>query len=123
MADAVENSAMLSVARGCGFAGLAIGCAMLGFSFDPPLALKFGGFATLLTCAVLVLKAMRSHAVAYRRTETWLILPDEFRPPAPVAQIVVARARRRALIVFARVNAAFAALCFCGSFLARAWIG
>lgn len=96
---------------------------MVGFAFDPPGAFKFGGFSALLTCAILVLKALRSDAVSYRKTETWLILPEEFRPPAAVAQLVIGRARRRALLMFARINAGFAAFCFFGSFLLRAWIG
>lgn len=123
MSSPVENSALISVARGCGFAGLAIACGMVGFSFDPPGALKFGGFSGLLTCAVLILKALRSAGVSYRKTETWLILPEDSRPPAAIAQMVIGRARRQAFLRFARVYAGFAAFCFCGSFLLRAWIG
>lgn len=123
MTSPVENSALLSVSRGCGFAGLGIACGMVGLSFDPPAALKFGGFSTLLVCAVLILMASRSETVSYKKTETWLILPEDFRPPAAVAQIVIGRARKRALLFLARVNAGFAAFCFSGSFLVRAWIG
>ena len=123
MAGPVEQSATISVARGCGFAGLAIACGMVGLSYDPPGALKFGGFATLLACAVLVLMALRSDVVRYKKTETWLLLQQEFRPPAPLAQLIIGRARRRALFTFARINAGFAACCFFGSFMLRAWTG
>ena len=81
------------------------------------------GFATLLACAILVRMALRSDVTNYKKTETWLILPQEFRPPAPLAQMIVGLARRRALNTFARINAAVAAICFAGAFLLRALIG
>ena len=123
MRDKIETCAWISVARGCGFAGLAILCAMTGMSFDPPAALKFGGFSTLLVCAVLILKALRAAHVRYKDTETWLLLDDSDRPPAAIAQGLVMRARRQMLLSFARVNAMFATGCFSGSFLTRAWLG
>lgn len=123
MRDKVEMCAWISVARGCGFAGLAIICGMVGLSFDPPAALKFGGLSALLVCAVLVLKALRAARVRYKDTETWLMLEDRDRPPAALAQSLITGARRRMLFSFARVNAMFAAGCFSGSFLMRLWIG
>ncbi len=121
MFSPINTYAILTVARGCGFAGLATFCAMFGLVFDPPLALKFGGYSAMLTCAVLLLMAFRSPDVSYKKTETWLTLPHDLRPPAPVAQIIVGRARQRALFIFARVTAAFAAGCFLAAFLLGAW--
>lgn len=123
MRDKIDICAWISTARGCGFAGLAIICGMIGLSFDPPAALKFGGFSTLLVCAILVLKALRVYRVSYKDTETWLILDKEDRPPEAMAQNMIAGARRQSFLNFARINATFAAGCFGLSFLMRAWIG
>ena len=123
MSSPVDACALLSIARGCGFAALATCCGMVSLAFDPAAAFKFGGYSGLLACSVLLLKAYRSPAVAYKRTETWLILPEEYRPPEPVAQLIIGRARQRALYVFARVTAGFSAFCFVAAFLSRAYLG
>ncbi len=44
----IERLAAVSVARGCGFAILAIAMLMLGLSFNPAKALELGGFSFLL---------------------------------------------------------------------------
>jgi hypothetical protein len=46
----------------------------------------------------------RSPAVAYKRTKTWLILPEEYRPPEPVAQLIIGRARQRAVASFLSIT-------------------
>ena len=82
MADPIETNAWISVARGCGFAGLATTCAMVGFSYNPVLALKFGGYCALLTAVILLLKAWRATYVRYTATETWTMLEKHECPPA-----------------------------------------
>jgi hypothetical protein len=121
MADPIETNAWISVARGCGFAGLATTCAMVGFSYNPVLALKFGGYCALLTAVILLLKAWRATYVRYTATETWTMLEKHERPPAPVAQVMISRARQRMLYHFARLSAAISAGMLVFAFLLQAW--
>lgn len=123
MRDPVETNAWISVARGCGFAGLAVICGMVGLSFDPPQALKFGGYCALMTSSILLLKAWRASHVLYSHTETWIMLEAEQRPPKPIAQAVISEARRRMLFRFASLTAGISACLLVGSILLRAWIG
>jgi hypothetical protein len=123
MHDPIETNAWISIARGCGFAGLATVCGMVGFSYDPALALKFGGYCALLTSSVLLLKAWRAAHVRYSSTETWIMLEKDQRPPAPVAQAMIAGARRRMLYLFASHSARIAVLMLSGSLILRVLIG
>ena len=122
MRNPIEINAWISVARGCGFAGLAAICGMVGLSYDPPQALKFGGYCALLTSAILLLKAWRASSVRYSQTETWIMLEKSERPPAPMAQSVVSNARRHVLYRFARITAGTAAALLASSLLLKAWI-
>jgi hypothetical protein len=90
--DHVQLSAQISIARGCGFGLLAIFCTMVGLSGTPALALKTGGLLCLLASFILALKAQQSRTRSYKRTEVWLMLSEEQRPPAPVAQRVIGTA-------------------------------
>lgn len=123
MRDPIEVNTWISVARGCGFAGLATICGMVGLSFDPPQALKFGGYCALMTSSILLLKAWRASNVRYKNTETWLMLEKDERPPEPIAQALITGARRRMLFRFASLTASIAAWMLVGSLLLRAWIG
>lgn len=123
MRNPIEINAWISVARGCGFAGLAAVCGMVGMSYDPPQALKFGGYCALMTSAILLLKAWRASTVRYSQTETWIMLEAHERPPAPIAQVVVSNARRHVLYRFARITAGTAVALLVSSMLLRAWIG
>ena len=74
------------VLRACGFGSLAIFCVMIGMSFEPTLAFKAGGFLTILMSVILILKAHEARTKNYRKTELWLYLPKEERPPDEHAQ-------------------------------------
>ena len=100
--DAIDNAAFVSVGRACGFVGLAVMCIMLGLSFEPALAARAGGFLSLGFAVGLVAFALRAPSRRYDRTELWLILAKEHRPPAPIAQIVIGRALRDAYFWFAK---------------------
>ena len=97
----IEQAALVSIARGCGFAGLGIFTFMVGLSWDPALAFKAGGLATLLTCAVLIIKAHNALTKPYKHTELWIILPSNLRPGAEVAQKVIGTALREVCLLFA----------------------
>lgn len=74
------------VLRGCSFASLAIFCTMIGFSFEPRLAFQLGGILTMIMVGVLLLKAREARTKDYRRTELWLYLEKDQRPPQSFAQ-------------------------------------
>jgi hypothetical protein len=103
--DRLNQLATLSVARGVGFATLAIICAMIGFYGNPHALLKFGGLGALLVSAVLIMKARSAPQLAYRRTEVWLMLEPHERPPDAYAQRMIAAARQAALFRFAQASA------------------
>jgi hypothetical protein len=90
-----------TVLRACGFASLAIFCVMIGMSFMPKLAFQAGGFLTTLMTAVLVLKAYEANTKDYRRTEMWLYLEKDQRPPAAYAQWASATVLRETYLQFA----------------------
>jgi hypothetical protein len=90
-----------TVLRACGFACLAIFCVMIGMSFMPKAAFQAGGFLTTLMCAVLMLKAYEARTKDYRRTEMWLYLEKDQRPPAAYAQWASATVLRETYLRFA----------------------
>jgi hypothetical protein len=94
-----------TVLRACGFASLAIFCIMIGMSFMPKAAFQAGGFLTMLMSAVLILKAFEARTKNYRRTEMWLYLPKESRPPQAFAQKMISDIMRETYLQFARWTA------------------
>jgi hypothetical protein len=90
-----------TVLRACAFGSLAIFCVMVGMSFMPKLAFQAGGFLTTLMSGVLILKALEARTKDYRRTEMWLYLPKDQRPPAAYAQWASATVLRETYLVFA----------------------
>ena len=97
----IRRIAFETVLRGCAFASLAIFCIMIGLSFEPRIAFKAGGFLTLLMIGVLFLKAREARTKDYRRTELWLYLTEEQRPPKAYAQYVSATVLRETYLTFA----------------------
>ncbi|MEZ5890966.1 MAG: hypothetical protein R3D52_12450 [Xanthobacteraceae bacterium] len=87
--------------RACGFASLAIFCVMIGFSFEPRIAFQAGGVLTLVMVAVLYFKALEARTKDYRRTEMWLYVPKELRPPDAYAQYVSSTVLRETYLTFA----------------------
>ncbi len=107
--EAIRNAAYVSIGRACGFAGLAIMVTMLGLSFDLVLAAKAGGLICLSTTGLIWLYGVRAPSRPYRRTEAWLILPREYRPPAAVAQKLIGESLQDASFWFAKQGAAISA--------------
>jgi Ca2+/Na+ antiporter len=106
--EAIERAAHVSVGRACAFSGLAILCFMVGFAYDPHLSARVGGSFALLTALVLVVKAWLAPRIPYKRTETWLILEEQDRPPADVAQSMIASVLKRTFLVYALYAAVLA---------------
>jgi hypothetical protein len=115
--DEIETSARVSVARGSGFAVLAIVCFMVGLSGMPALALKTGGIFCLIAAFALILKAERAPHRLYKRTEVWLMLDERARPPEAVAQQVIGGILRGVYQQFALHFARAAALALGASLL------
>lgn len=90
-----------TVLRACGFASLAIFCVMIGMSFDARLAFQAGGFLTTIMAFVLILKAREALTKDYRKTEMWLYLDKNYRPPEAYAQWASATILRDTYLTFA----------------------
>jgi hypothetical protein len=105
--EEMRRIAYQTVLRACGFASLAVFCVMIGMSFIPRSAFQAGGFLTMATTLVLVLKAREARTKDHRRTEMWLYLRKESRPPAAVAQKMVSTIMQEAYLRCACWTAAF----------------
>jgi len=114
--DAIYRAVWISIARGCGFAGLAIGTLMAGLAFDPWLALRSGAILLTLLTAVLLHRAYRAPQIDCRRTEAWILLPPEAQPPKPVAQRLFAAAMRTVCLRCAEMAGGLALLLWLASF-------
>ena len=104
--EEIERVAHISVGRACGFCGLAIICFMVGFSYEPHLAARVGGMFSFAVTMALVFKGLMAERQPYKTTETWLMLPDQIKPPAAVAQAVIGTILRRVFLQYARYGAA-----------------
>lgn len=111
--DAIENAAYISVGRACGFAGLAVFCLVFGLSYEPILAARTGAIMCLLLAVVLAIYAYRAPQRPYKRTELWLILAKDKRPPSDFAQEVIGRILHDTYLWFAK-QAAVVAVVFWG---------
>src|SRR5688572_9625197 len=94
-----------TVLRACGFASLAIFCIMIGLSFLPRSAFQAGGFLSMAVTLVLILKAWEARTKDHRRTEMWLYLPKESRPPQALAQKMISTIMQETYLSFARWTA------------------
>jgi hypothetical protein len=99
--EPMRRVAYATVLRACGFGSLAIFCFMVGLSFAPRLAFQTGGTLTLLMTGILALKAIEARWKSYRRTEMWLNLEKEDRPPPAVAQQMTSAVMRETYLTFA----------------------
>jgi hypothetical protein len=91
-----------TVLSACGFGSLAIFCTMVGMSFEPRAAFQTGGFLTTVMALILIYKAWEARTRHYRRTELWLYLPKEQRPPEGHAQWAIGTAMRETYLTFAQ---------------------
>jgi len=106
--EVMRQIAYVNALRACGFGSLAIFTVMVGLSFEPRAAFEAGGILTLIMTAILMFKAREARTKNYRRTELWLYLPEEHRPPAAIAQRVSSALLRETYLVFAQWSALIA---------------
>jgi hypothetical protein len=103
--EEMRRIAYETVLRACGFASLAIFCVMIGLSFLPRAAFQAGGFLSMVMTLVLILKAREARTKDHRRTEMWLYLPKESRPPQAIAQKMISTLMRETYLLCARRTA------------------
>lgn len=101
--EKVRQTAIFCVGRGVFFGSLAIGCVMVGFSFNPVSAFRSGAVLTLLMSGLLLWKALAAHSQDPRRTEVWLYLDETTRPADKHASFVFATIMREVYGRFARI--------------------
>ncbi len=106
----LQNLAVISVGRACGFAGLGVVAVMVGLAFDPFLSVKSGAILGSGIVSVLLYKAWRAPEQSYRQTELWLMLEAEDAPPESSAQQLIAGVLRDAYLRFATFTAVVAAI-------------
>lgn len=99
--EPLRRAAFLSIQRACMFGGLAIFCLMIGLSYELRLSLQAGGTLTVLMAIVLIYKAHEARTKPYRKTEMWLLIPKELRPPEAYAQRLAATVLRETYLTFA----------------------
>ena len=99
--DDMRRVAYATVLRACGFGSLAIFCLMVGLSFEPRIAFQSGGVLTMIMTGILFLKAREARTKPYRRTEMWLYLPEDRRPPPGAAQQMTSVVLRETYMTFA----------------------
>jgi hypothetical protein len=106
--ELMRQIAFETVQRACGFGSLAIFCVMIGMSFDPRLAFQAGGTLTTIMALILIYKAREALTKDYRRTEMWLYVPKDFRPPEAYAQWASSTILRDIYLTFALWTSAIA---------------
>ena len=106
--DDIRRVAYEIVLRACSFGSLTIFCIMIGLSFDPRISFQSGGVLTTVMTLILALKAYEARTKPYRRTEMWLYLPKEARPPATSAQQITSTVMREVYLTFALWTSAIA---------------
>ncbi len=106
--EEMRKIAFETVQRACLFGTLAIFCTMVGMSFQAQLAFQTGGTLTMLMALILIYKAREALTKDYRRTEMWLYLPKDFRPPEAYAQWASSTVLRDTYLTFALWTSAVA---------------
>jgi len=106
--EEMRRVAFETVQRACLFGALAIFCIMVGMSFEPRLAFQTGGTLTTLMVGILLYKAREARTKPYRKTEMWLYLRKEARPPEAHAQWASATVLRETYLSFALWTSAIA---------------
>lgn len=109
MLQRIESLAEISIARGCGFAALAIFTFMVGLSWDMALACKVGGLLVLLVCLILTVKAQHAPRRPVCKTELWMMLDGSHRPSADLAQCIIGPVLHVCYLRFALYAAGLAA--------------
>ena len=99
--EQMRQIAFETVQRACLFGTLAIFCVMVGMSFEPRIAFQAGGTLTTLMAGILIYKAREALTKDYRKTEMWLYIEKDYRPPEAYAQWASSTILRDTYLTFA----------------------
>ena len=99
--EEMRRIAYETVSRACLFGSLAIFCVMVSMSFEPRVAFQAGGTLTTLMACILIYKAREALTKDYRKTEMWLYVEKDFRPPEAYAQWASSTILRDTYLTFA----------------------
>ncbi len=102
--EKVREVAVACVGRAVMFGTLAIGCVMVGFSFNPVSAFRSGAVLTLVMAAVLIWKAVAAQRKNPKETEVWLYLDEHSRPAGEHARLMFAAVMREVYGRFAQYS-------------------
>jgi hypothetical protein len=115
--DEIRRVALECIGRAVMFGSLAVGCVMIGFSFNPVSAFRAGAFLTLIMALALMWKAMTAATKDPRHTEVWLYLDEKSRPVDVPARRVFGSVMRDIYGLYARIALGVAAGFFLLSFV------
>lgn len=115
--DEIRRVALQCVGRAVMFGSLAMGCVMIGFSFNPVSAFRAGAFLALIMAAVLMWKALTAGTKNPKHTEVWLYLDEKSRPVDAAAQRVFATVMREVYVLYAWIALGTAVGLFAVSFV------
>jgi hypothetical protein len=101
--EEIRRVAVECTGRAVMFGSLAIGCVMMGFSFNPVSAFRSGAVLTLMMAFALVWKAMAAETKEPKRTEVWLYLDERSRPFDQGARRVFSNVMREVYAFYARI--------------------
>lgn len=110
--DKLREIAIACVGRAVMFGALAIGCVMVGFSFNPVSAFRSGAVLTLGMAAILIWKAATAHRQNPKTSEVWLYLDEHSRPADTHARFTFANVMKDVYGRFAQATLAVALLLF-----------
>ena len=102
--DEIRRIAVECIGRAVMFGSLAIGCVMIGFSFNPVSTFRSGAFLTLTMALVLLWKAMTAGTRNPKHTEVWLYLDEKSRPVDGPARRVFGTIMRDVYELYARIT-------------------
>lgn len=106
--EEMRRIAFETVQRACLFGSLTIFCVMVGMSFEPRLMFQAGGTLTTGMALILFYKAHEALTKHYKKTEMWLYLPKDRRPPEAYAQWASSTILRHIYLTFAMWTSAIA---------------
>lgn len=110
--------AFFTTARDASFVAVAATTLMVGFSFDPALALNLGGHASMLFCLGLLLRLSQLERRGVLRTEAWWVLEPHERPCDAQSLTRAHDDMQQTLLRFAKGASGTAGVLFSGSLIA-----
>lgn len=108
--DRFAQFAFSMLARDAGFVALAATMMMVGFSYNPPLALHIGGQIALIFCLFLMHRAATLSEQTLVRSEAWRALPPHERPRGEPGIAVAHACLRDDILRFAKGASGIACL-------------